>query len=106
MATHVTLAITDTTLAITRKTNQIDAAAALDGIYVLRTSIPADQLDPPGMVTTYKNLAHVERDFSHHQSRRPGPPGRGRSASDAGLVSRLPGNVDAVERILRATDLR
>jgi hypothetical protein len=61
MATHVTLAITDTTLAITRTTNQIDAEAALDGIYVLRTPIPADQLDPPGVVTAYKNLAHVER---------------------------------------------
>jgi hypothetical protein len=73
MANHVTLAITDTTLAITRKTNQIDTEAALDGIYVLRTSIPADQLDPPGVVTAYTNLAHVERDFSHHQSRRPGP---------------------------------
>jgi hypothetical protein len=42
---------------------QIAAEAALDGIYVLRTSIPADQLNAPGLVTAYKNLAHVERDF-------------------------------------------
>src|SRR6266545_3501314 len=42
---------------------QIDAEAALDGIYVLRTSVPADTLDPAGVVTTYKNLARVERDF-------------------------------------------
>jgi hypothetical protein len=32
-------------------------------IYVLRTSIPADQLDAPGVVSAYKNLARVERDF-------------------------------------------
>ena len=63
MAKHLTLAITDTTLAITRKTHQIDAEAALDGIYVLRPSTPADQLDPAGVVTADKNLAHLERDF-------------------------------------------
>jgi hypothetical protein len=63
MAKHLALAITDTTLAITRKTHQIDAEAALDGIYVLRTSLPADQLDPAGVVTAYTNLAHVERDL-------------------------------------------
>jgi hypothetical protein len=63
MAKHFDLAITDTTLTITRKTAQIEAEAALDGIYVLRTSLPADQLDAPAVVTAYKNLAHVERDF-------------------------------------------
>ena len=30
---------------------------------MLRTSIGADRLDPPGIVLAYKNLAHVERDF-------------------------------------------
>ena len=30
---------------------------------MLRTSVPADRLDPPGVVLAYKNLAHVERDF-------------------------------------------
>jgi hypothetical protein len=63
MAKHFDLAITDTTLIITRRQAQIDAEAALDGIYVLRTSVPADRLDPPGVVLAYKNLAHVERDF-------------------------------------------
>ncbi|HEY2503638.1 MAG TPA: transposase [Mycobacterium sp.] len=61
MAKHFELTITDTTLA--RRTAQIQAEAALDGIYVLRTSAPADQLDTPGVVTAYKNLAHLERDF-------------------------------------------
>jgi Transposase DDE domain len=63
MAKHFDLAITDTTLAITRRQTQIDAEAALDGVYVLRTSIGADRLDPPGIVLAYKSLANVERDF-------------------------------------------
>jgi hypothetical protein len=48
---------------ITRYTSQIESEAALDGIYVLRTSVPAEQLGAAGVVTAYKNLAHVERDF-------------------------------------------
>ncbi len=63
MAKHFDLAITDTTMTITRRTDQIAAEAALDGIYVIRTSVPTEALDAPGVVTAYKNLAHVERDF-------------------------------------------
>jgi hypothetical protein len=63
MAKHLQLAITDTTLSVTRRANQIAAEAALDGIYVIRTSVPADTLDAPATVTAYKNLARVERDF-------------------------------------------
>jgi Transposase DDE domain len=63
MAKHLHLTITDTTLTITRNTSQIAAEAALDGIYVLRTSVPAERLDAAGVVTAYKNLANVERDF-------------------------------------------
>ena len=63
MAKHFQLAITDTTLTITRRAEQIAAEAALDGIYVIRTSLPTDQLDTPATVTAYKNLAHLERDF-------------------------------------------
>jgi DDE family transposase len=63
MAKHLDVAITNTTLAITRRQAQIDAEAALDGVYVLRTSVPAQRLDPPGVVVAYKNLAHLERDF-------------------------------------------
>jgi hypothetical protein len=65
MAKHFQLAITDTTLTITRDTEKIQAEAALDGIYVLRTSVSADQLDAPGVVTAYKQLSYVERDFRH-----------------------------------------
>src|SRR6266545_2023839 len=42
---------------------QIAAEAALDGIYVLRTTVPDHTLDPAGVVGAYKNLANVERDF-------------------------------------------
>jgi hypothetical protein len=63
MAKHFDVTITDTTLTLTRNTAQIEAEAALDGIYVLRTTVGTDTLDPAGVVTAYKNLAHVERDF-------------------------------------------
>jgi hypothetical protein len=63
MAKHLHLTITNTALAITRKQDQIDAEAALDGIYVLRTSVPATDLDAPAVVAAYKNLAHLERGF-------------------------------------------
>jgi hypothetical protein len=67
-AKHFEVTITDTTLAVARKQDQIDAEAALDGFYVLRTPIPADELDAPAVVTAYKNLKYVERDFRHIKS--------------------------------------
>ncbi len=63
MAKHLDVAITDTTLTITRHQASIDTEAALDGIYVIRTSVPTDQLQAADVVTAYKNLSHVERDF-------------------------------------------
>jgi Transposase DDE domain len=63
MAKHFDTAITDTTLTFSRREAQIAAEAALDGIYVIRTSVPAASLDAPTTVTAYKNLAHLERDF-------------------------------------------
>jgi DDE family transposase len=63
MAKHLHLAITDTTLTVTRKQVQINAEAALDGIYVLRTSMPATDLDTAAVIGAYKNLSRVERDF-------------------------------------------
>ena len=65
---HFTVAITDTTLTVTRKQDQIDAEAALDGFYVLRTPVPAHELDAAAVVTAYKNLKYVERDFRHIKS--------------------------------------
>jgi hypothetical protein len=63
MAKHFDLAITETSLTLTRGQHRIDAEAALDGIYVLRTSVPAQTLPAAGVVSAYKNLARVERDF-------------------------------------------
>jgi len=62
---HFAVTITDTTLAAERRQDQIDEEAALDGFYVLRTPVPASQLDAPGVVTAYKNLKYAERDFRH-----------------------------------------
>ena len=67
-AKHFAVTITDTTLTIERRQDQIDAEAALDGFYVLRTPIPAGELDAAGVVTAYKNLKYVERDFRHIKS--------------------------------------
>src|SRR6516165_2578582 len=60
---HFEVTITDTSLAVARKQPQIDAEAALDGFYVLRTPIPQGPLPAPAAVTAYKNLKYVERDF-------------------------------------------
>ncbi len=62
---HFAVTITDTSLAVERRQDQIDAEAALDGFYVLRTPVPADELAAPAVVTAYKNLKYVERDFRH-----------------------------------------
>jgi hypothetical protein len=64
-AKHFGVTITDTTLTIERRQAQIDEETVLDGFYVLRTPVPASQLDAPGVVTAYKNLKYVERDFRH-----------------------------------------
>jgi hypothetical protein len=63
MAKHIELAITDTTLGWARKAQAIDAEAALDGLYVIRTSLSKQQLDASATVAAYKSLAHVERAF-------------------------------------------
>jgi len=67
-AKHFQVTITDTSLAVARKQDQIDAEAVLDGFYVLRTPVPAAELDAPGVVSAYKNLKYVERDFRHLKS--------------------------------------
>src|SRR5215207_6049256 len=61
MAKHFTLTITDSHFAFTRKHDEIDAEARLDGIYVIRTSLAAKTLDDSASVRAYKSLAQVER---------------------------------------------
>ena len=63
MAKHFDYTITDTSLAVQRRHDQIAAEAARDGIYLLRTTVDATELDAAGIVEGYKNLANVERDF-------------------------------------------
>ena len=65
---HFDVTITDDSLTVARRQAQIGEEAALDGFYVLRTPVPAAELDAPGVVTAYKNLKHVERDFRHIKS--------------------------------------
>jgi hypothetical protein len=67
-AKHFAVTITDTTLSVQRRQDRIDAEATLDGFYVLRTPVPAAELDAAAVVTAYKNLKYVERDFRHIKS--------------------------------------
>lgn len=63
MAKHFQLAITDTSLTVTANQASIDTETALDGIYLLRTTIAAGELDTAAVIGAYKNLSLVERDF-------------------------------------------
>jgi transposase len=63
MAKHFELDIRDRSFAFRRKRESIDAEAALDGLYIIRTSVPADQMDCAECVRRYKSLAQVERAF-------------------------------------------
>ena len=65
MAKHFTRAISDTSFTYTRNTASIAKEAVLDGLYVLRTNVPKERLDAPGVVLAYKSLGHVERAFRH-----------------------------------------
>jgi len=60
---HFQLTIADERLAYRRKQEQIAEEAALDGFYVLRTNVPAEELTGPKVVRSYKALAHAERAF-------------------------------------------
>jgi hypothetical protein len=63
VAKHFTTSITDASFSYHRDQDSITAEAALDGIYVLRTSVDAGGLDSGEVVSSYKALAQVERAF-------------------------------------------
>jgi hypothetical protein len=63
VAKHFTIQITEDSFSYRRNQDSIAAEAALDGIYVLRTSVAAGELEPGQVVSSYKALAHVERVF-------------------------------------------
>jgi len=63
MAKHLRLEIADERLTVTRDEAAIAAEAALDGLYVLRTSVDPERLPTPDVVRAYKRLTRVERAF-------------------------------------------
>ncbi len=63
MAKHFELDIEEDAFGYRRKAESIAAEAALDGLYVVRTSLPASELDAAGAVRAYKRLSAVERAF-------------------------------------------
>jgi transposase len=63
MAKHFAIDIRDGHLSFKRRVDQIEAEARLDGIYVIRTSMPAEHLDATETVQAYKDLSRVERAF-------------------------------------------
>jgi hypothetical protein len=63
VAKHFRITISDDDLGFARDEASIATEAALDGIYVLRTNVPADSLNAAQAVAAYKGLAHVERAF-------------------------------------------
>ncbi len=63
VAKHFELAIEPNTFSFARKLGAIAAEAALDGIYIIRTSLSEARMDAPSCVRNYKSLAQVERAF-------------------------------------------
>jgi len=63
MKKHFDLTITDTAFSYARKTAEIAAEAAIDGLYVVRTSLSEQTLGDADTVRSYKSLAGVERAF-------------------------------------------
>ena len=63
MAKHFEIEIADGSFGYQRRVDAIAQEAALDGLYVIRTSVGPDDLDASGVVLAYKRLAGVERDF-------------------------------------------
>src|SRR5207253_1169664 len=63
VAKHFELAIGEKTFGFARKHASIAAEAALDGLYIIRTSVPASRMDSTQCVRNYKALAQVERAF-------------------------------------------
>jgi hypothetical protein len=63
LAKHFETQIADGHFSYQRKTEQIQTEAALDGIYVLRTTCPTEQLTTQAVVRVYKQLKMAERAY-------------------------------------------
>lgn len=68
MGKHFKLTIEEDQFSVERKQDNIEREAALDGIYVVRTSVPAESLTSDKVVSHYKRLSDVERAFRSLQS--------------------------------------
>jgi len=63
VAKHFELRIGDGAFSYERQEEEIAAEAALDGLYVLRTTCPKEELGPPAVVRVYKQLKVAERAY-------------------------------------------
>ena len=63
MGKHFAVEITDDSLRVERQPAEIAAEAALDGLYVIRSSVAEDKLASDQLVRAYKQLSQVERAF-------------------------------------------
>jgi transposase len=63
MAKHFDLDIKNDAFSFQRKSDSIAAETALDGIYIIRTSVSTDRMNSADCVRNYKLLVHVERAF-------------------------------------------
>lgn len=63
VAKHFELTIADNAFTFSRNEGSIAVEAALDGLYIIRTSVQAQRMDAATCVRTYKSLAQVERAF-------------------------------------------
>jgi transposase len=63
MAKHFRIEITDAAFSFERDAERIEDEARLDGIYVIRTSVPKEEMTPEAAVLAYKSLSQVERAF-------------------------------------------
>ncbi len=63
MRKHFELQITEESFTFTRKSEQIETEAALDGIYILRTGLTDSECSTADVVRSYKNLEQAERAF-------------------------------------------
>ncbi len=63
VAKHIALSVRDDGFDVAIREDRVAAEAALDGIYVVRTSLPRERLGAEDVVRSYKNLSQVERAF-------------------------------------------
>ena len=65
---YFTISITDESFSFSRNEAIIASEAALDGVYIIRTSVPAQTLDTAQTVRAYKSLSQVELAFRSYKS--------------------------------------